>query len=695
MDHVDLHPPPQRSHDERRAAAALADLAGAPGSPGLAHAGGPGALTTVRRRAVRQRRRRLAGGLAASVAAAAAVGLAVPAVVPDGAIVAALGLTDRGSAAPDQAAPAPDAPPDAPAPDDPTSPAPDPYQVQDAVPGLPVLTDREALQLLAGAQDGDGFISLVADGALALSREPRSARTGDVGGWCRDTPLTMDVPAGSSWAVAWRTPDGEGARVAERVLSWGMGGPANPYEVQSAGAWVQDVAASTTRCAASAGSPTRTFRVLPEPSPGIVQAVAPVDGQPATWEVRTVAPTGSGSVVDLTVVVPGATDQDAARAVQPMVQAAVARSAAWDAAHEPGTRVVADPSANAPGSVVQTYFLQEGQLTLEQVAGLLPGAVHGPPDTGWKGEGPITVGCNPPFFIPDGATNPEGSGQVAFQAPQNGTTTVTERLLRYEDGTAKDYVAATNDPATVCEPAETRADVAGGDAAPRGGVGPGRGPPPRRRPAAVGGARRGGPRPRHGRRPGGTDHRLLGGRPRRARPTAGGGGAAAGLRGQLRPERAVRASDGPPGGDEGAGAAPVGEADDVEAFVAQRYVPMLRLARVLVGDPQHAEDLVQDVLARAVVRWRRVSAADDRAAYANRMLVNAATSWRRRPSRRESAAVIDDDRAAADATAPTEARAALVAALRTSGALDGYGPAPPVGAPAARAAVTSRAPVAP
>ena len=449
--HVDLHPRPERSDDERRTAQGLADLADASGLKG---AGGSGALATVRRRAVRRRRRRLAGGAVATVAAVAAVGLAVPAVAPGGGIVAALGLTGRGSAAPDPSAPGPDAPPDPSAPDAPTNPVPDPYQVQDAVPGLPVLTDREAVQLLARAQEGDGFLSLVADGALALRREPRSARIGDVGGWCGDTPLTMDVPAGSSWAVAWRARDGQGASVAERVLSWRTGGPANPYEVESARAWVQVVAASTTRCAASAGSPAKTFRVLPEPSPGAVQAAAPANGQQAMWEVRTVAPTGSGSAVDLTAVVPGATDQEAARAVQPMVQAALERSTAWDATYEPGTRVVADPSANAPASVVQSYFLQEGQLTLDQVGSVLPGAVDGLPDEGLQWERPITVGCNPPFFIPAGATNPESSGQVAFRAPQDGggTTTVTERVLRYEDGTAKDYVSATNDPATVCDP---------------------------------------------------------------------------------------------------------------------------------------------------------------------------------------------------------------------------------------------------
>ena len=197
----------------------------------------------------------------------------------------------------------------------------------------------------------------------------------------------------------------------------------------------------------------------------------------------------------------------------------------------------------------------------------------------------------------------------------------------------------------------------------------------------------------------------------------------------------------PPGRDERADAVPAGETDGVEAFVAQRYVPMLRLARVLVGDLAQAEDLVQDVLATVVVRWRRVRAADDRVAYANRMLVNAATSWRRRPSRRESAAVLDDDRPAPDTRPATEARSALraamadlprrhravlvlryledwpdddiadalgvapatvrscarrgLAALRGSGALDGYGPAPPVPVRLVHLEAAPRSPVGP
>lgn len=109
----------------------------------------------------------------------------------------------------------------------------------------------------------------------------------------------------------------------------------------------------------------------------------------------------------------------------------------------------------------------------------------------------------------------------------------------------------------------------------------------------------------------------------------------------------------------------VGAAPGFEELVAARYGPLLGLARVLVRHEQQAEDLVQEVLASALVKWSRVSAADDPVAYTNRMLVDAASSWRRRPSRRESAAVLDDDQPDPDASAAADARLALVAALRT------------------------------
>ena len=56
----------------------------------------------------------------------------------------------------------------------------------------------------------------------------------------------------------------------------------------------------------------------------------------------------------------------------------------------------------------------------------------------------------------------------------------------------------------------------------------------------------------------------------------------------------------------------------------------MRLAFVLSGDRQVAEDLAQTVLADAYRHWKRVRAAADPEAYVRRMLVNAHLSLRRR-----------------------------------------------------------------
>ena len=56
----------------------------------------------------------------------------------------------------------------------------------------------------------------------------------------------------------------------------------------------------------------------------------------------------------------------------------------------------------------------------------------------------------------------------------------------------------------------------------------------------------------------------------------------------------------------------------------------MHLAQLLTGDPHTAEDLTQDVLARAYLRWDKVER-DDPYAYLRRALVNARTDrWRRR-----------------------------------------------------------------
>jgi DNA-directed RNA polymerase specialized sigma24 family protein len=74
-----------------------------------------------------------------------------------------------------------------------------------------------------------------------------------------------------------------------------------------------------------------------------------------------------------------------------------------------------------------------------------------------------------------------------------------------------------------------------------------------------------------------------------------------------------------------------GEDDDVgfEAFVSARWAPMVVTAYLMTGDRGVAEDCVQDALVRLHQRWRWVNAAG-RVAYANRAIVNAALSWRRR-----------------------------------------------------------------
>lgn len=72
-----------------------------------------------------------------------------------------------------------------------------------------------------------------------------------------------------------------------------------------------------------------------------------------------------------------------------------------------------------------------------------------------------------------------------------------------------------------------------------------------------------------------------------------------------------------------------------EEYAYARSSALIRLARLLSGDEHRAEDLVQDVLARAYASWGRISRTDHPDLYVRRMLVNAQHSWWRRRSSRE------------------------------------------------------------
>ncbi|MBF9132607.1 hypothetical protein I0C86_27175 [Plantactinospora sp. S1510] len=72
-----------------------------------------------------------------------------------------------------------------------------------------------------------------------------------------------------------------------------------------------------------------------------------------------------------------------------------------------------------------------------------------------------------------------------------------------------------------------------------------------------------------------------------------------------------------------------------DEFVTTRGPSLVRLARLLSGDRHRAEDLVQDVLARAYVHWRRISATGRPDMYVRQMLVNANRSWWRLSRNRE------------------------------------------------------------
>jgi RNA polymerase sigma-70 factor (sigma-E family) len=99
-------------------------------------------------------------------------------------------------------------------------------------------------------------------------------------------------------------------------------------------------------------------------------------------------------------------------------------------------------------------------------------------------------------------------------------------------------------------------------------------------------------------------------------------------------------------------------------YVAARLTSLRRLAAVLCGDWQHAEDLVQAALVKLYVHWGKVRAASHTDAYARAVLVrefihDRRSSWVKRVSL--SSQVTDAPAAAVDHDAVLDLRAAVAA----------------------------------
>jgi RNA polymerase sigma-70 factor (sigma-E family) len=110
-----------------------------------------------------------------------------------------------------------------------------------------------------------------------------------------------------------------------------------------------------------------------------------------------------------------------------------------------------------------------------------------------------------------------------------------------------------------------------------------------------------------------------------------------------------------------------GPAGDFTDFVRGRSTALLRTAVLLTGgDRGHAEDLLQGVLERMYVRWRRIRTSPE--AYARRALVHAAMNRSRGRRRRPEIPLADPDGPGAgrpDETAGVDARDLVVRALLT------------------------------
>lgn len=104
---------------------------------------------------------------------------------------------------------------------------------------------------------------------------------------------------------------------------------------------------------------------------------------------------------------------------------------------------------------------------------------------------------------------------------------------------------------------------------------------------------------------------------------------------------------------------------EFDEFARQQLPGLGRFVAALTGDRQVAQDLVQDTMVRAYLKWHRVAATERPELYLRKMAVNAFLSWRRRWYQRSvrPAAEPEPGGEVADPTDQVADRAELVALL--------------------------------
>lgn len=90
----------------------------------------------------------------------------------------------------------------------------------------------------------------------------------------------------------------------------------------------------------------------------------------------------------------------------------------------------------------------------------------------------------------------------------------------------------------------------------------------------------------------------------------------------------------------------------------------MRIAYLLTGSRDAAQELVQSVLARALLKWGAITQLENVDAYLRRALINERTSQWRRFGRRETPVAALPQAGAHDAIAASDERSALLRVLR-------------------------------